>query len=161
MVYIKHSKLSGKGTFTDSHIKKGAYITTLKGERLVTDEVEERIKKGIEHIDDPLQIGEGIYLDLDEASRTINHSCNPNSGIKGVSDLYAIADIQQGEEITYDYSTTVGIDVPKNIWSMKCNCAEPTCRKIIWNVSSIPKVQLKKYKLLGVLPDFVTRQLNY
>ena len=54
-----------------------------------------------------LQIGVNRYLDLDEPGRLVNHSCDPNAAIREELLLVAIRDIQIGEEIRFDYSTTI------------------------------------------------------
>ena len=44
------------------------------------------------------------WIDPKPPFRFINHSCEPNSGIKGTKKVHAIKDIFKGEEITFDYS---------------------------------------------------------
>ncbi len=158
--YVDNSKLGGKGTFAKIPIKKGQHLTILSGETITTNQAIERIEKGQENKDDLLQIDEGLYIDLDEPPRLINHSCNPNAGIRGKNELFAIKDIRSGEEITYDYSTVVGTNIPPEIWTMKCICNESNCRKIVGNVLSIPKDQLLEYQRLDALPDFILKQLS-
>lgn len=155
---IKKSMLGGLGSFAPNNIKKGSRIKTLSGEKVSLEEIRKRISERRESVDDPLQIDERLYLDLDEDSRLINHSCNPNAGIRGVSELFAIRDIKSGEEITFDYSTTVGKTITG--WFMGCNCGYDKCRKQIGNVLTIPREVLSKYKKLGALPDFIKNQLS-
>ena len=57
---------------------------------------------------DPLQIASGLYLDIGEPGVLVNHSCAPNAGIRDDVRLVALSDIVVGEEIFYDYSTTMG-----------------------------------------------------
>lgn len=106
---------------------------------------------------DPLQIGEDAYLWLDHASKVINHSCDPNAALRGVSDLYAIKDIYPNDEITYDYSTTVGVN---DEMYMECHCGAKNCRGEIGNVLTLPKEVLEKYLKLNALQDFIKRQLR-
>ena len=115
------------------------------------DEMARRVKSKKEFIDDPFQIVRRTYIDLDEFSRTINHSCDPNGGIRKTSELFALRDIKKGEEITYDYSATIA----PTRWHMKCKCGSKNCRKILGDVLSIPKRQLKKYKELGALQKYM------
>jgi SET domain-containing protein len=150
LVIIKNSIISGQGSFAKNSIPKGNYIGTLTGKPFK--------KEYIVQNDDPLQIDENTYLELDTPSKTINHSCNPNTGIRNQSDLYAIRDIALGEELTYDYSTTIGID--DNLSSMPCKCGAKNCRQTIGNVLTIPDVLLKLYANLDVLPLFIRRQLG-
>jgi hypothetical protein len=156
-VEIRASAISGKGTFATQKILAGEYIATLSGDTLITTNIDRTcFEKGI-CIDDPLQIGDTLFLLLNDASKTINHSCKPNTGIKNRSDLYALEDIEIDEEITYDYSTTSGIH---DIWVMKCICQSDICREHIGNVLSIPIRMLKFYYLQGALPAYIKNQLE-
>lgn len=150
MVAIRNSIISGQGSFAKKIITKGSYITTLSGTPFK--------KVCVIESDDPLQIDEHTYLNLNHASKTINHSCDPNAGIRNKSDLYAIKDISVGEEITYDYSTTIGTD--DHLSQMSCRCGTPNCRLVICNVLTIPKTILHKYIELDILPLFIRRELG-
>jgi hypothetical protein len=99
-------------------------------------------------------------MDLDEFSRAFNHSCDPNAGIRKTSELIAIEDILKGEEITYDFSSTVGPNVPSSVWEMQCHCGSEKCRKVLGNVLSLPKVQLEKYRRAGALQDYIIEELR-
>jgi hypothetical protein len=99
-------------------------------------------------------IGENKWIDPDYPNQYLNHSCNPNSGIKGTIrtkdngeditgkyTIVALKKIKEGEEITIDYSTIEGDD----LWEMECNCGEKNCRKTIRSVTHIPEEQFKRY----------------
>jgi uncharacterized protein len=81
-----------------------------------------------------LQIGFDKYLDLDIPGVLINHSCNPNCGIKNDYDLIALRRITKDEQIMYDYSTTMD-----DGYSMECRCNSKNCRKIV-----------EDFKLIGI-----------
>lgn len=71
--------------------------------------------------------------------------------------MYALTDINEGDEITYDYSLTVGIH---SDWKMNCLCKTETCRKIIGNILTIPSDHRENFIHNNVLPDFIKIQLN-
>lgn len=154
---IKASKIGGKGFFATKNIKKGEVIKEITGEVVSRAEINRRIAEGLEREDDPLQIGDNLFIDVDESSYYINHSCNPNAGVQGKNELFAIKDIAKGEEITFDYSTTVGEDID---WIMDCHCGSKNCRRKIGNILTIPEKQLKRYTELGALPDFIKNQIK-
>jgi hypothetical protein len=120
--YIKETKTKGKGVFASEKILNGQTIWLLDGEIISYEDCLHRVETGTENIDDPLQIDERLYIDLDEVSRTFNHSCNPSAGLRKQSELFALRDIQKDEEITYDYSTIVWPNITPDIWTMKCKC---------------------------------------
>lgn len=148
------------GVFAAENIKKGTVIHVFSGEILTFDECVERIKSGEEDQADSLQIGLELDMDLDELSRTFNHSCDPNAGLRKISELVAIRDVKTGEEITYDYSATIGPNIPRSLWEMKCNCGSKKCRGTISNILSIPKAQVQKYKLADGLQEYIKRELE-
>lgn len=156
-IEIRTSSISGKGSFAKKKILYGEYITTLTGEAVTStpDITHICLAKGVSG-DDPLQVGDTAFLILDYASKTINHSCNPNAGIKNESDLYALKNIDIHDEITYDYSTTSGTN---DTWVMNCNCSSSSCRKKIGNVLTIPAATLVQYVLQDCLPEFIKQQL--
>jgi hypothetical protein len=105
-----------------------------------------------------LQIGPDLYMGasggLDDF---INHSCEPNAGftIEGtIADLYAIRDIAAGEEILFDYSTTLDEDD----FTMACQCGRPSCRTIIGDGKYLPHDVWQRYLRLGILPDYVLKR---
>ena len=156
---IKETKNKGKGVFALRSFQKGELVHIFSGDRLTSKKIDLRINAGLEACDDPLQISRTIYIDLDELSRSINHSCNPNCGIRQELKLYAIRDIQVGDEISYDYSTTV--PQYKSWWKMRCHCKSTNCRKVISSFNKIPKKHLDYYRKLKVLPIWVQKFRAY
>ena len=66
--------------------------------------------------------------------------------------IKAIRPILAGEEVTHDYSTFLGAD---DVWTMPCNCGEVDCRKRVRNVAKLPLATLRRYRRLGIVPDFI------
>jgi SET domain-containing protein len=101
------------------------------------------------------------YLDPEgEIGQYCNHSCAPNAGvIKRERRLWfvAIAPIARGEEITHDYATWLGAD---DVWTMRCNCGTPRCRKVVRNVRSLPAAVFNRYRQLGIIPTFIAASLR-
>ena len=89
----------------------------------------------------------------------INHSCNPNAGLAftdfGIL-LVAIRPIKKGEEITWDYSTTIY----KHHWQMKCDCRTKKCRGTVKDFMSLPLSLKNKYLKLDVLPPYIVKALH-
>ena len=165
-IKIAKSKISGQGVFANININKFQTICFLEGEKIDIYEMMKRIDDGIEAGSDPLQIDDETYLDLDELSRLFNHSCNPNGYIKGRNELIAIKDIKIGEEIKYDYSTTMNdnekiINDAKGIlWTCRCKCGESNCRKLIDQFRRLPKETQEFYINNKMIPDFILRKFD-
>lgn len=156
-VEIRTSPISGQGTFANKKIKAGEYITTLSGEFVITKEINKVSMERGWRIEDPLQIDDEVYLALNNESKLINHSCNPNTGMRNKSDLFAVRDIEVNEEITYDYSSTCGIN---DQMDMSCSCHTPLCRHQIGNILTLPHDVLLNYLEMNALPEFIKRQLQ-
>ena len=96
------------------------------------------------------------YLDPEgEIGAYANHSCNPNTGIVKTGRrllLQAIRGIAAGEEVTHDYSTLLGTD---DVWKMECNCGETGCRSAVKSYKALPAATLRRYRRLGIIPDFI------
>ena len=151
-IYVKKSKF-GKGIFANRNFKKGETICFLEGKRAGLEVIQALKKKKREILVDPLQISDDQYIDLNEPYLYINHSCGPNAGIKGENQLFALKHIKKGEEIFFDYSTTMdeGID---------CQCGSKKCRGKIGDFFTLPKSLQNKYIKLGAIPDFIRKKTN-
>ena len=111
--------------------------------------------------DNCFRFGPETYLDPgDEPGRYLNHSCAPNAGIRKTNNqlvLFAAKPIRAGEEIVIDYSTTIGDD---DIWTMRCNCGQPSCRSRIRPFGSLPPAVKERYLRAGMVPGYVVRTLQ-
>ncbi len=128
----------GRACVATKKIQKGEIICKFIGPIINTKQAIE--KHGYDNCI-PLQIDEDAFIDLIEPYVCFNHSCKPNAGIRNNGILFALADIKQGEEINYDYSTTVD-DI---LWGMDCRCGTKNCRKRISDFQSIPHARKEFY----------------
>ena len=137
---IKKSKIQGKGVFSRKIIKKGDKIFTFSDRKI---EINHSSACNCKICHRCIQVGNHLWLYPKKGSYgwNINHSCNPNSGIKGKV-IIAIKRISPNDEITLDYSTTTS-DAD---WKINCNCKSKTCRKIIRGVQFLPRSLREKYK---------------
>jgi hypothetical protein len=103
-----------------------------------------------------LQIDSVHYMDLEPPGCFVNHSCGPNSGLLRRTQLVAIRDIPAGDEIRYDYSTTMHEDH----WTMSCRCRSPECRGVVKDFCSLPRDLQKHYTRLGIVQPFIVREIN-
>lgn len=77
------------------------------------------------------QVGWSTHVDLTTPARYINHSCDPNTGIRdnqwGGFDFIALREIASEEEITWDYETSEYVSIAVS----ECRCGAPRCRSVI------------------------------
>ncbi len=161
LVNIEHSPIAGVGVFALQVIAKGTVVHRMAGEVATLDEIILRVQAGAEAAADPFQIGDDLFIDLEETSRSFNHSCNPNVHVRGNNELVALRPIAAGEEITYDYSTTMKYDAEKiraaghELWTCTCACGAANCRGIIHEFKTLPQDQQDYYVMNRYLPDFM------
>jgi hypothetical protein len=116
---VRPTAAKGRGVFASRSIAAGDLIVVLEGVQVPTDELN----------DDwwAMQIGADLWLSSpgESLDDCINHSCEPNAGfVTGEPVLYALRDIAAGEEIAWDYSTSMA----ERGWTLECRCETPGCR---------------------------------
>ena len=148
-VIVKETRNKGKGVFALKNFKKDEFILHIDGEVVETNnpssfskEIQDHWfpfdKKGNKH----------KYLLPKSPWKYMNHSCNPNTGIKNNRDYVAMRPIKKGEEIVTDYAMN-NIDD----WTMKCKCGSKNCRKIISTFDVLDDKTKKKY--LSYVIDYI------
>ena len=148
---------NGVGVFAGEKISAGEEILTFLGpliERRDMPEIHSQDEDYYLQVDDDLFLGPSGWID-----DYINHSCDPNSGviIEGqISNLVAIQNISRGDEIRFDYSTTMY----RPILVMKCWCGSPLCRGEVVDFIYLPAETQARYIALGVVPEYITRTIS-
>jgi hypothetical protein len=137
----------GKGVFAARRFEAGERILRFVGPR--TDR-SDPIHNSVEGAN-LLQVGRETYILPRPKGVFVNHSCNPNAGLRGTRSLVALRRIDVGEEIRFDYSTTMDED----FWTMECMCGQPGCRHVIRDFKRLPDAVRERYIALGIVPAFV------
>jgi hypothetical protein len=159
--YPSHLKLKetekGKSVFADKDFAAGEFIIQFSGDIYSKDQYLKLVNPENNHF---LQIDNDLFIGpTDTIDDYINHSCNPNCGLKYIGTkvlLFAIKRISKGDEISFDYSTTMDED----FWEMKCCCGEKICRGMIRDFKYLPEAQQQRYISLGIVPDFILNKRN-
>jgi SET domain-containing protein len=119
---VRPTAHKGRGVFARSPIARGQMILEFQGRVLPTRELTDDLLA--------MQIGPDLWLCSDGSllDDCVNHSCEPNAGFRnGEITLQALRDISAGEEITWDYSTSIA----ETGWTLECRCESPNCRRIV------------------------------
>jgi len=110
--------------------------------------------RGLELSQDCFQIGVDRYLapngNLDDV---INHSCEPNIGLKLTEMGYrmvAIRDIEAHDQLTYDYATYISGPYER----MTCHCGSLFCRGEVGAFETLPRVLQRRYAEQGIVGRF-------
>jgi SET domain-containing protein len=147
----------GKGVFATQAITKGSLVLKLTGPQISLQEV---YLKG-EHQCNPLQIADEMYIDLEPPGLLINHHCNPNCGILNDDTIIALRDIEAGEEIFYDYSTTISDDFEEDgsEFFMPCDCEDIQCRNKIGDFKYLSESKQQYYLSNNTVMSFIVEKI--
>ncbi len=103
-----------------------------------------------------VQVGPNSYTLTWAPERFINHSCAPNLGFRDARELRALRLIQPGDELTFDYSTSMAEDA----WTMECQCGAPHCRHLIGDFVDLPGEIKARYRELGIVPEWLSEDFE-
>lgn len=145
----EHTPL-GRAMLATAPIVEGEIICKLAGPTITWSEY---LEKYSPYECNPLQIEKDVFVDLLEPFVYVNHSCDPNAGVRNDGILFALRPIATDEEITFDYSTSVN----ETHWSMECQCGSPNCRGVITDFQSIPHDRKEYYREKGALLGHILR----
>jgi uncharacterized protein len=126
----RNSDISNRGTFAKQPIIRGELIAIFGGyvmDSATVQSLPEAARFMVLQIADDQFIGSRAESEFG-AGDFVNHSCDPNAGIKGQIFLEAMRDIAVGEEITFDYAMTISAEL---FATMKCYCKKDLCRGVI------------------------------
>jgi hypothetical protein len=146
----------GKAVYAGQGYQIGDDIIRFKGQVFHRDHIPASLHDAEDRF---LQIGLDTFIGpSDGIDDLFNHSCAPNAGIRFAEEgpvLIALGPIQVGDELTFDYSTTI-ID---HQWSMVCQCGARTCRGSVGEFTGLPVAVKARYIDLGIVPDYILRAL--
>jgi hypothetical protein len=156
-VYIAKSTIEGEGLFAKDRISKDELIAVKAG-HIVPGKVFYALPEACKHAG--LQVADDLFvvpIDEEEVPRVmnyINHTCDPNVGLRGHLETVAMRDIEPGEELTGDYC----IAYSNQFFQFTCNCGAAGCRKQITSDDWKNPVLQKKYK--GYFSQYLQMKIN-
>lgn len=135
---VKNSHVHGSGVFAKKTIPKGTRIFEYAGERVLKANLAKDLADGLTSLVYVMNLNETFAIDGERGgndARFINHSCNPNCEVlyfNGTPFIYAIQEIAEGDEISFDYkygseADAEVTDEQKREW-FPCYCGASNCR---------------------------------
>ena len=148
------SPIHGRGTFAQEPIHKGEIVFAKNGHILNRDDM---YSHGVIDcywpINDDVVYGAKTAEEVEKVKLFINHSCNPNCGLVGKGTGVAMRDIEQGEEITFDYAM-----LDDERYEIPCRCGSLNCRKKFTGFDwKIPELQ-DRYD--GFFVDYLQERID-
>ena len=127
---VRESSIHGRGLFAVTEISKDEIVAVKGGHIVDRKTLREKITPRLGPVE--IQINDDLFIaPVTEEERELsmlylNHSCDPNLGVRGEITFVAMRDIPAGEELTHDWAMTDDDD-----YSIECNCGAPDCRKTL------------------------------
>jgi hypothetical protein len=144
----------GYGVFSTAPIKAGTIIAKFIGEKYRADTAMALPEIMRNHA---LQIGENEYVFAHRRlAELLNHSCDPNCGIKSLTKIVAVQDIQIGQELRWDYRTTECSD-----WALSpCLCGEKRCTNTVGSFLDLPDEIRREYLNKDMVSKWIREKFN-
>jgi SET domain-containing protein len=130
---VEKSAIHKRGVFAKATLSRGEIIALWGGVVYSLAETTRLAKKYPYFETHTVSISTDFYLGPITLNQTplddtemMNHSCEPNAGIKGQIAVVARRIIRPGEEVCFDYDTTEISAIP-----FLCHCGTSSCRRRI------------------------------
>ena len=129
---VRPSGVHGRGVYATGFIPKGTRIIEYTGQRVSWKDAPDN--KNTSHtFNFGLDNGEVINPEIGgNEARWLNHSCDPNC--ESIEEdnrifIYAMRDIEPGEELSYDYAMVIDEPITKaSKKEYECLCGSSNCR---------------------------------
>ncbi|MGK2962334.1 MAG: SET domain-containing protein [Gemmatimonadaceae bacterium] len=124
------SPIEGRGLFARGAIAAGEIVAVKGGsilDRATLAVVRAEISPADIQIEDDLYIAPRTAGEVEANMLHLNHSCDPNVGVRGQITFVAMRDVSSGSELTIDYAMIDGDPFER----MPCSCGTRECRKVI------------------------------
>ncbi|RYD65679.1 MAG: SET domain-containing protein-lysine N-methyltransferase [Sphingomonadales bacterium] len=145
----------GKAVFATAHFAEGDMLIEFTGRRFRADQVPSLMRGGGDRY---VQVTPDHYMGPSgRIDDLVNHSCAPNAGLRFTDNgifLVAVRAILPGEEISWDYSTTLR----ESNWHMICQCRAPECRRVIANFDALDPDRQEYFRSRNLVAPYLRRR---
>jgi hypothetical protein len=148
-VQVKRNQF-GRGVFATRAFEKGEWVLGVAGPLVKQRSIY------------TIQIARDLHIQPRSPAKYLNHSCDPNLGVKinrsGLPDFYALRHIEPGEHLTFDYAMTEYVLEEMELGRERtpCRCGAPNCRGHIGSYSELPDEVKRRYA--GFIADYLLEE---
>ena len=148
-VELRETISKGTGVFATRDIQPGEMIAEFVGETY-TAALESQLPPIM--VDRCIQTGPTTYVFAENRlAEKINHSCQPNCGVREKTKIVAIQPIMEGEEICWDYRMSENSD-----WVLEaCSCGAERCAGRVEGYDSLPEDTKLEYLKKGAVSSWL------
>lgn len=140
----------GLGVFAMEAIEAGELIAEFEGETYIAESTATSLPKVM--VDHAIQINPTHYVHGEGClAQLINHSCDPNCGIRGLTSVVAAKRIEVGEEVTWSYPCSESSD-----WILHdCQCGSSNCMGTVRGFADLPLSVQAAYFERNLVSDWI------
>ncbi len=148
-ISVRENGAMGLAVFATERIQAGECIAVFEGEKY---EAEHALALPYEMRDHAVQVGPQSYVfGYRGLAHCLCHSCEPNCGIRNLTEIFTTRDIEVGEQLTWDYRCT-----ENSTWVLQnCLCGSRHCTKIVQNYDSLPSTMKAEYQSKNMVSEWL------
>lgn len=142
----------GKGVFATRAFEKGERVLGVVGPLVNERDIY------------TIQIASDLHVAPRPPAKYLNHSCDPNLGVKmnrsGLPEFYALRPIEAGEHLTFDYAMTEYVleEMEEGRERIRCQCGAPNCRGYLGSYRELPEAVNRRYA--GFIADYLIEDME-
>ena len=149
-VTVKPNGKLGLAVFATEDIPAGTRIAVFTGEKYRS-----QTALGLPEImrDHAIQVGPQEFVFGHKGlAHCLCHSCEPNCGIRSLTEIFTIREISSGEQLTWDYRCSENSN-----WVLdECLCGSVRCTGIVANFDSLPPDMKSEYLSKSMVSKWIT-----
>ncbi len=154
-VTVKPNGKLGLAVFATGGIPAGTRIAVFTGETYWSETA-----LGLPEImrDHAIQTGPQQYVfGYKGLAHRLCHSCDPNCGIRNLTEIFTVRDIASGEQLTWDYRCSENSN-----WVLDtCLCGADRCTGTVANFGSLPPYMKSEYLSKSMVSAWIVSTLNH
>jgi SET domain-containing protein len=123
------SSIQGFGLFARRSLPQGTIVVVKGGhvfDKATRDRVFQTLGPAEIQIADDLFLGPSTVEEREASMMYLNHSCDPNVGVRGQILFVTMRDVGESEELTVDYAM-----IDNEEYEMTCHCGAKACRGVV------------------------------
>ena len=153
-VIVRPNGKLGLAVFAAEDIQAGTRIAIFTGETYRS-----QTALGLPDImrDHAIQIGPDEFVfGYQGLAHRLCHSCDPNCGIRNLTEIFAVRNIASGEQLTWDYRCSENSN-----WVLEnCLCGSERCTGIVTNFEGLPASRKSEYLAKSMVSEWIVSRLQ-
>jgi len=152
-IRVGETAATGRGLYAQALIRSGEIVVVQGGKIIENNRVDDAAT--LHYSEHYFQIEKGFFIGAAKPESSeldgifvMNHSCDPNCGVKGQISFVSMREIHPGEQLTFDYAMTDAVYPGAGFEeaNIDCRCGSARCRKTITHTDWQCEELRKRYK---------------